>query len=171
MGAWPAGVGLGDGEKVRARRTALFPISGRGLQYFRSGQLRTTRGHTVANLAAVEGIPPDGPAFLKLQEAYIGHLGTIPDTWRSSTEPYLRISEDANHGWYTEGFDFIPNPPHSRAEFILRVYDQYLRVRATDPERAKLLNIRYTGLQAYSIIEGYEWAGWATMWWTQLNPS
>jgi len=26
----------------------------------------------------------------------------------------------------------------------------------SDPDRAKLLNIRYTGLQAYSIIEGYE---------------
>jgi hypothetical protein len=114
------------------------------------------RGHTVANLAAVEGIPQDGPVFLKSLEAYIGHLGTIPDTWRSPSEPYLRISEDANHGWYTEGFAFIPNPPHSRTEFTLRVYDEYLRVKATDPERAKLLNIRYTGLQAYSIIEGYE---------------
>ena len=56
------------------------------------------RGHTVANLAAVEGIPQDGPVFLKAQEAYIGHLGTIPDTWRGYSEPYLRISEDANHG-------------------------------------------------------------------------
>lgn len=48
------------------------------------------RGHTVANLAAVEGIPQDGPAFLRAQKAYIGHLGTIPDTWRS---PPNRISE------------------------------------------------------------------------------
>jgi hypothetical protein len=114
------------------------------------------RGHTVANLAAVEGIPQDGPVFLKAQEAYIGHLGTIPDTWRGYSEPYLRISEDANHGWYTEQFDFIPNPPHSRTEFVLRVYDQYLKVKATDPDRAKLINIRYTGTQAYSIMEGYE---------------
>jgi hypothetical protein len=29
-------------------------------------------------------------------------------------------------------------------------------VRKTNPERAKLLNIRYTGLQAYSMMEGYE---------------
>jgi hypothetical protein len=115
-----------------------------------------TRGHTVANLAAVEGIPQDGPVFLKAQEAYIGHLGTIPDTWRGYTEPYLRISEDANHGWYTEQFDFIPNPPHSRTEFVLKVYDQYLKVKAADPDRAKLINIRYTGTQAYSIMEGYE---------------
>jgi hypothetical protein len=114
------------------------------------------RGHTVANLAAVEGIPSDGPVFLKAQEAYIGHLGTIPDTWRGYTEPFLRISEDANHGWYTEQFDFIPNPPKSRTEFVLKVYDQYLKVKATDPDRAKLINIRYTGTQAYSIMEGYE---------------
>jgi hypothetical protein len=114
------------------------------------------RGHTLANLAAVEGIPADGPVFLKTQKAYIGHLGTIPDTWRSVTEPYLRISEDANHSWYTEGFDFIPEPPHSRTEFILRVHDEYLRVSKSNPERAKLLNIRYTGLEAYSIMEGYE---------------
>src|SRR6202521_1155810 len=114
------------------------------------------RGQTVANLAAVEGIPQDGPDFLRAQEAYIGHLGTIPDTWRGYTEPYLRISEDANHGWYTEQFGFIPDPPHSRTEFILRVYDEYLRVKAKSPDRAKLLNIRYTGLQAYSIMEGYE---------------
>jgi hypothetical protein len=114
------------------------------------------RGHTVANLAAADGIPADGPVFLKTQKAYIGHLGTIPDTWRSPSEPYLRISEDANHGWYTEGFDFIPEPPHSRTEFMLRVYDEYLKTKSKDPDRAKLLNIRYTGLQAYSIMEGYE---------------
>ena len=114
------------------------------------------RGHTVANLAAVEGVPEDGPAFLRAQKAYVGHLGTIPDTWRSPAEPYLRISEDPNHGLYTESFDFMKDIPRSRTEFTLRVYDEYLRVRKTDPERARLLNIRYTGLQAYSMMEGYE---------------
>jgi hypothetical protein len=114
------------------------------------------RGHTVANLAAVESIGSDGPAFLKTYKAYIGHLGPIPDAWRSASEPYLRISEDPNHGWYTESFDFMKEIPRSRTEFTLRVYDEYLRVTKTDPERAKLLNIRYTGLQAYSMMEGYE---------------
>ena len=114
------------------------------------------RGHTLVNLAGVERIPLNGPVFLKSQKAYIGHLGIIPDTWRSVTEPYLRISEDSNHSWYTEGFDFIPEPPRSRTEFILRVHDEYLRVVKSDPDGAKLLNIRYTGLEAYSIIEGYE---------------
>jgi hypothetical protein len=104
----------------------------------------------------VEGLPQDGPLFLKARKAYIGHLGTIPDTWRSPSEAYLRISEDANHSWYTEGFAFIPSLPHSRTEFILQVYDEYLKVSKSDPERAKLINIRYTGLQAYSMIEGYQ---------------
>lgn len=114
------------------------------------------RGHTIANLVAVESISADGPAFLKGYRAYIGHLGVIPDTWRGSTEPYLRISEDPNHGWYTESFDFIKEIPHSRTEFTLKVYDEYLRVSKTNPERATMLNIRYTGLQAYSMMEGYE---------------
>ena len=114
------------------------------------------RGHTVANLAAVESIGGDGPVFLKTYKGYIGHLGPIPDTWRSPSEPYLRISEDPNHGWYTESFDFMKEIPRSRTEFTLRVYDEYLRVSKSDPERAKLLNIRYTGLQAYSMMEGYE---------------
>ena len=114
------------------------------------------RGHTVANLAAVELIDSDGPRFLKAYKAYIGHLGPIPDSWRSVSEPYLRISKDPNHGWYTESFDFMKEIPRSRTEFTLRVYDEYLRVSKTDPEHVRLLNIRYTGLQAYSMMEGYE---------------
>jgi hypothetical protein len=110
------------------------------------------RGHTVANLVAVESISADGPLFLKGYTAYIGHLGVIPDTWRGRTEPFLRISEDPNHGWYTESFDFIKEIPHSRTEFTLKVYDEYLRVSKTNPERAEMLNIRYTGLQAYSMM-------------------
>src|SRR5579863_2902630 len=137
-------------------KTKLAAVTSLTLFYF--GQLDAwgVRGHTVANLAAVEAIHDDGPVFLKAQKAYIGHLGPIPDSWRSASEPYLRISEDPNHGWYTESFDFMKEIPRSRTEFTLRVYDEYLRVSKTDPERAKLLNIRYTGLQAYSMMEGYE---------------
>jgi len=104
----------------------------------------------------VEGLPADSLGFLKTYKAYIGHAGPVPDTWRSPAEPYLRISEDPNHGWYTEEFDFMKEIPRSRTEFTLRVYDEYLRVSKSSPERARLLNIRYTGLQAYSMMEGYE---------------
>jgi hypothetical protein len=138
---------------MTTKAIALFCIQLLALQNLGAWGIR---GHTLVNLAAVEAIPMDGPFFLKAQKAYIGHLGTIPDTWRSVTEPFLRISEDANHSWYTEGFDFIPELPRSRTEFILRVYDEYLQAAKSDPNRAKLLNIRYTGLEAYSTIEGYE---------------
>lgn len=114
------------------------------------------RGHTLVNLAAVEGIPADGPVFLRPLKGYVGHLGIVPDTWRSHAEPYLRISEDPNHGWYLGAFDFLKEIPRSRTEHTLRVYDEYQRTRARNPERAKELNIRYTGTTAYSAMEGYE---------------
>jgi len=138
---------------LKRQATALLCVQLLAMQHLAAWGVR---GHTLANLAAVERIPQDGPAFLRAQKAYIGHLGIIPDTWRSVSEPFLRISEDSNHSWYTEGFDFIPDPPRSRTEFILRVHDEYLRVSKSDPDRARLLNIRYTGLQAYSMMEGYE---------------
>ena len=87
------------------RATALFCVALLAIQNLGAWGVR---GHTLANLAAVETIPLDGSGFLKAQKAYIGHLGTIPDTWRSVTEPFLRISEDANHSWYTEGLRFHP---------------------------------------------------------------
>ena len=114
------------------------------------------RGHVLTNLAAVESIRDHGPSFLKAYKGYIGHLGPIPNTWRRPSEPFLRISEDPNHGWYTESFDFMKEIPRSRTEFTLHVYNEYLRVSRADPLRAKLMNIRYTGLQAYSMMEGYE---------------
>jgi hypothetical protein len=138
---------------MRTKTVALLSISLLVIQNLSAWGMR---GHTIANLAAVEAIPANGPVFLKAQKAYIGHMGVIPDTWRSFSEPFLRISEDPNHGWYTEAFSFVGDPPPSRTEFILRVYDEYLRTAKSDPGRAKWLNVRYTGLQAYSIMEGYE---------------
>jgi len=134
----------------------LLAITGIGLLSWSQLSAWGFRGHTVANLAAVESIGPDGPVFLKADKAYIGHLGPIPDAWRSASEPFLRISEDPNHGWYTESFDFIRDIPRSRTEFTLKVYDEFLRVAKSDPERARFLNVRYTGTQAYSMMEGYE---------------
>ena len=36
------------------------------------------RGHTLANLAAVESIPQNGPVFLKPQKAYIATSASFP---------------------------------------------------------------------------------------------
>ena len=62
------------------------------------GSLDPDEEHTIANLAAVQAIPADGPLFLKSQKAYIGHMGVIPDTWRSFGEPFLRIWNTPNFG-------------------------------------------------------------------------
>jgi len=114
------------------------------------------RGHTIANQAAVDALPADGPVFLKAFRDWIGHLGPVPDSWRGISEPYSKIFEDPNHGWFKEQFAFMTVIPRSRYEFVLRVYDEYLRIRATNPDRAALTNVRWTGTLPYAAIENYD---------------
>jgi hypothetical protein len=114
------------------------------------------RGHRAANRAAVEAIPDDGPVFLREYEDWIGATGPLPDSWRGVSEPYSKIFEDPNHGWFKEQFAFMKEIPRNRYEFVLRLYDEYLRIKATDPERAKLTNVRWTGTLPYAAIENYD---------------
>lgn len=114
------------------------------------------RGHQNANRAAVRALPADCPAFLKEYEDWIAHTGPAPDYWRGSTEPYSKIFEDPNHGWFKEQFAFMTGIPRSRYEFVLRLYDEYLRIRDKDPERAALTNVRWTGTLPYAAIENYD---------------
>lgn len=114
------------------------------------------RGHQSANRAAVKALPDDGPAFLREYEDWIAKTGPLPDTWRYPTEPYSKIFEDPNHGWFKEQFAFLPAIPRSRYEFVLRLYDEYLRLRDKDPQRARLTNVRWTGTLPYAAIENYD---------------
>jgi hypothetical protein len=114
------------------------------------------RGHQSANRAAVRSIPADGPVFLKEYEDWISKTGPVPDSWRGNAEPYSKIFEDPNHGWFKEQFSFMDAIPRSRYEFVLRLYDQYLKIRQTDPERAALTNVRWTGTMPYAAMENYE---------------
>jgi len=114
------------------------------------------RGHESANTAAVRGIPSDGPVFLRQYEDWIAKTGPVPDSWRGSTEPYSKIFEDPNHGWFKEQFAFMETIPRSRYEFVLRLYDEYLRIREKDPERAALTNVRWTGTMPYAAMENYD---------------
>jgi hypothetical protein len=114
------------------------------------------RGHVSANRAAVRSIPADGPVFLKEFEDWISKTGPVPDSWRGNTEPYSKIFEDPNHGWFKEQFDFMDAIPRNRYEFVLRLYDQYLKLREKDPERAALTNVRWTGTMPYAAIENYD---------------
>ncbi len=114
------------------------------------------RGHQSANRAAVRALPSDGPVFLKGHEDWIAKTGPVPDSWRGNSEPYSKIFEDPNHGWFKEQFAFMTAIPRSRYEFVLRLYDEFLKIREKDAERAALTNVRWTGTLPYAAIENYD---------------
>jgi hypothetical protein len=114
------------------------------------------RGHQTSNRAAVDGIPSDGPAFIKNYREWISQTGPVPDSWRGISEPYSKIFEDPNHGWFKEQFSFMKTIPRSRYEFVLALYDEHLRIKTSDPERAKLTNVRWTGTLPYAAMENYD---------------
>src|SRR5215470_14605131 len=117
------------------------------------------RGHHTANQAAVRAIPDDGPAFLRAHEDWIVYLSTIPDSWRQASEPFQKIIEDPNHGWFREQFAFITNAnlPRSRYEFVLALDAEHRRlVAAGEAKAAALTNVRWTGTLPYAAVETYE---------------
>ncbi len=114
------------------------------------------RGHRIVNRAAVQAIPDDGPVFVKAHLDWIGERGRAPDTWRRSSEPFVKIDEDPNHGWFKEQFSFMSEIPRSRYEFVLKLYDEHLRIKDQEPERARLTNVRWTGTLPYAAVETYE---------------
>ena len=80
----------------------------------------------------------------------------MPDTWRALQEPFLKIDEDPNHGWFREQFALMKNIPRSRYQFVVALHDEYLRVMRKNPDRARLINVRWTGTLPYAAVEGYE---------------
>jgi hypothetical protein len=113
-------------------------------------------GHRVVSRAAIQALPADVPAFLARQIDWIGSRSVLADSWRGPTEPFAKAAEDPNHVWYTEQFAFMRQIPRSRDEFMLAVYDEHLRLRTSDPARAALTNMHYTGTLPYAAMEGYE---------------
>lgn len=114
------------------------------------------RAHTWINRVAVRTLPDDGPAFLKAHEDWIAYLSVIPDAWRRPSEPFLKMLEDPNHGWFKEQFSFMTEIPRSRYEFVLKLYDEQRRLAAAGDPAAALTNVRWTGTMAYAAVEGYE---------------
>lgn len=114
------------------------------------------RGHHTVNRAAVRTLPADGPAFLKAHEEWIVYLSTIPDTWRYPMEPTLKIIEDPNHGWFKEQFSMLKEIPRSRYEFVLALDAERRKLADTNPEAAKLTNVRWTGTLPYAAQETFE---------------
>lgn len=113
------------------------------------------RGHAVIARAAVDALPDDGPVFLRRHREYIGAMSSIPDGWRNEREPFLKIEEDPNHGWFREQFAFMRQPPRSRYAFVLALRAQQQRIAASNPELARRMNVRWTGTLPYAAIEGY----------------
>lgn len=111
------------------------------------------RGHQAINRAAVLSLPDDGPAFLRAHEEWIAYLAIIPDSWRSPSEPALKILEDPNHGWFKEQFAMLPSIPRSRYEFVLALYEAQKKQK---PEEGKLTNVRWTGTLPYAAQENFE---------------
>ena len=114
------------------------------------------RGHVTANRAAIDALPDDGPVFLREYREWIGVTGPLPDSWRGTSEPYSKLFEDPNHGWFKEQFSFMKEVPRSRYDFVIRLHEEYLRLKDSNPERAKLTNIRWTGTLPYAAIENYD---------------
>lgn len=100
--------------------------------------------------------PRGRPRISARYEDWIVKTGPLPDSWRGPSEPYSKIFEDPNHGWFKEQFAFMKTIPHSRYEFVHRLYDEYLRVKDKDPARAALLNVRWTGTPPYAAMENYD---------------
>src|SRR4051794_28973357 len=114
------------------------------------------RGHSVVSRAAIQALPLSVPLFLARQIDWIGSRSVLADTWRRPTEPFAKAAEDPNHVWHMEQFAFLNPIPRSRDEFVLAVYDEYRRLKSTDPERAAHTNVYYTGTLPYAAVEGYE---------------
>jgi hypothetical protein len=113
------------------------------------------RAHSVIDRTAVDTLPSDGPVFLKKYVDYIAGSASIPDSWRGASEPFSKIEEDPNHGWFREQFAFMKTIPRSRYEFVLALYDEYRRIEKSDPENARRMNVRWTGTLPYAAVEVY----------------
>ncbi|MGN6377248.1 MAG: nuclease [Sphingomonas sp.] len=113
------------------------------------------QAHAAIDQAAIAALPDDGPVFLRAYSDYVGASATLPDTWRASSEPFSKIAEDPNHGWFREQFAFMKTIPRSRYEFVLALYREYQRIKDSDPAAAKRMNVRWTGTLPYAAMEEY----------------
>lgn len=114
-----------------------------------------TRAHAVIDRTAVDMLPGDGPVFLRKYVDYIAGSASIPDTWRLTADPFSKIEEDPNHGWFREQFAFIQQVPRSRYEFVIALYRERLRIEKSDPEMAQRMNVRWTGTLPFAAMEVY----------------
>jgi hypothetical protein len=115
-----------------------------------------SRGHSVIDRTAIDTLPKDGPVFLQKYADYISSSASVPDYWRGDSEPFSKIEEDPNHGWFREQFAFMTQIPRSRYEFVLALYKEYSHIKDSDPNNARRMNVRWTGTLPYAAAESFE---------------
>lgn len=111
--------------------------------------------HMAINRAALATLPKDGPVFLQDQADFIGGLASLPDIWRSPSEPFSKIDEDPNHGWFREQFMFMKDKPRSRYEFVIALLNEQRTVKDAKSDDALRTNVRWTGTMPYAVMEAY----------------
>lgn len=113
------------------------------------------RAHAAINRAALAGLPADGPVFLQSHADFVAELAILPDLWRLPADPFSKIDEDPNHGWFREQFAFMKTPPRSRYEFIIALLDRQRGAKDGRSEEALRTNVRWTGTLPYAVVESY----------------
>ncbi len=106
------------------------------------------------NRLAIEGLPPDAPAFLKTPSARdeIEYLGPEPDRWRSPAEPELSYAQAPEHFIDLETADVVGALPKRRGDFLLAL----AAYRVAHPEQAALETPERVGLQPWETSEVWE---------------
>src|SRR5688572_30539805 len=110
-------------------------------------------GHIWINHAAARKIPNSMPKFLRDAADRLGYLGPEPDRWRSTTEPFLKSSQEADHYIDFERLEWWSDFPVGRYEFLKRLYEK--RATLSGPKADELLPDK-VGLQPYITMEVYE---------------
>lgn len=113
------------------------------------------RAHAAINRAALASLPADGPLFLQAHADFAAELAVLPDLWRLPADPFAKMDEDPNHGWFREQFAFMKSPPRSRAEFLIALLDAQRATKDKTSDAAKRTNLRWTGTMPYAIMETY----------------
>ena len=113
------------------------------------------RAHAAINRAALASLPADGPVFLQAHADFIGGMASLPDLWRQPVDPFAKMEEDPNHGWFREQFAFMKKPPRSRYEFVIALLDAQ-RKMPPGSDAALRTNVRWTGTMAYATVEAFD---------------
>ena len=113
------------------------------------------RAHTAINRAALASLPADGPLFLQAHADFIGGLASLPDLWRQPADPFAKMDEDPNHGWFREQSALMQKPPRSRQEYLIALLDEQRKVKDKQSDAALRTNMRWTGTMPYAIVETY----------------